>query len=301
MLAAAPATLWDLRPGVRPTAVSLGFSLYGMKGIPLASAIHTCATIGYDNIELCLMPGWSEPDQLSHDARRSVSQQLQAAQIALSALLEQLQLLDQEMPKQEGLERIRKAAALGHDLSPSTPLIDTVAGGFKTRDWESVKHQMAERLGEWAAEAAAAEALITIKAHAASVVDTPDKLLWLYHQVNLASLKLTYDFSHFQVAGLQLQPTLEAILPDCALIAAKDARGDAEHPKFLMPGDGTTDYSAYFHLLKKAGYSGPIVAEVSAQLQSAPSYDPVYAARHCYDCLSRAMASAGLARTRSVA
>lgn len=297
LLAAAPAALWNPLPKARRAEVSLGFSLYGMKSVPLSSAIHTCAAIGYDSIELCLMPGWSEPDQISREARRTLSRQLQAARVALAALMEEIYLLDRDMPRQVSLERIRKAAALGHDLSRSTPRIETVLGG-KSSDWEGTKHQMAERLGEWAAESAGAEALLCIKAHAGGAVDTPERLLWLYHQVNLPSLKLTYDYSHFQVAGLPLETTLQAIIPYCAFIHVKDAKGDAEHPKFLLAGDGTVDYAAYFRLLKETGYSGPIVAEVSAQLQRANSYDPVFAARHCYDCLSRALASALLPRTR---
>ena len=299
LLAAAPSALWASLPQTQRAAVSLGFSLYGMKGVALSSAIHTCAAIGYDSVELCLMPGWSEPDQLSPEARRSLSRQLQAAQLALAALMEQIYLLDRDMPRQAGFERIRKAAALGHDLSRSTPRIETVLGG-KFPDWESGKHQMAERLGEWAAEAAAAEALLCVKAHAGAAVDTPEKLLWLYHQVDLPLLKLTYDYSHFQVAGLPLETTLQAIVPYSAFIHVKDAQGDAGHPKFLLAGDGTVDYAAYFRLLKRAGYSGPVVAEVSAQLQNGPSYDPVYAARHCYDCLSRALESARLSRPRGL-
>jgi inosose dehydratase len=211
--------------------------------------------------------------------------------------MEQIEPLDRYMPRQVGLDRIRKAASLGHDVSPSTPRIETILGG-KPADWEPAKHQIAERLGEWASAAANADAVLCIKAHAGAAVDTPEKLLWLYHQVNLPSLRLTYDYSHFQVAGLQLESTLRAIIPYCAFIHVKDAKGDSLHPKFLLAGDGDVDYAAYFRLLKQAAYSGPIVAEVSAQLQTA-SYDPAAAARHCYDFLSRALASARLPRTRS--
>jgi len=234
------------------------------------------------------MPGWSEPDQLSQETRRRLSRQLQAAELEVSAFMEEIYLLDRDMPRQVGLDRVRKAAGLGHDISRSTPLIETVLGG-KSPDWEGNKHQMVERLGEWAAESAAADALLCVKAHVGGAVDTPEKLLWLYHQVNLPSLKLTYDYSHFQVAGFPLESTLQAILPYCAFIHVKDAKGDAAHPKFLLAGDGSVDYAEYFRILRKGGYSGPVVAEVSIQLQNAASYDPAYAARHCYGCLSSAL------------
>jgi inosose dehydratase len=295
LLAAAPVAFFDPFSKDRPAAVSLGFSLYGMKGVPLSSAIDTCAAIGYQTVELCLLPGWSEPDQLSKETRRGLSRQLQAAGLEAS-FMEEIYLLDRDMPRQVGLDRIRKATGLGHDLSRSTPLIETVLGG-KPADWEDNKHQMAERLGEWAADAAAADALLCAKAHVSGAVCTPERLLWLYHQVNLPSLKLVYDYSHFQVAGFPLASTLMAILPYCAFIHVKDARGDAAHPQFLLVGDGSVDYAAYFRLLKDGGYSGPVVAEVSVQLQNAASYDPVYAARHCYGCLSSALKLARQPRT----
>lgn len=297
LLAAAPSTLWAAS-GLRHT-VSLGFSLYGMKGIPISTGIHTCRTIGYDSVELCLMPGWTPPDQLSPEMRRTIASQLRNETIAVAALMEEIYLLDRDMPKATSLERLRKAAAFGHDLSSFPPRVETVLGG-KTADWEEGKHQMAERLGEWAITAASAEIILCIKAHAGAAVDTPEKLLWLYHQVNQPSLRLAYDYSHFQAAGLSLQDTLNPILSYCSFIHVKDVTGDARHPKFLLAGDGSVDYTAYFHLLKQASYSGPVVVEVSAQVQNMPSYNPTYAAQHCYNNLSKAMESAHLDRRRSL-
>jgi sugar phosphate isomerase/epimerase len=297
LLAAAPVAVWGAVSRPESAAVSLGFSLYGMKDIPLTEAIRSCAAIGYDGVELCLFPGWSEPDQLPPALRREIGSLLHSTNLALSALMENIYLLDRDMPRQIGLERIRKAAALGHDLSPSPPRIESVLGG-KPADWENGKHQMAERLGQWADQAHSGQAVLCIKAHVGGAVDTPDKLLWLYRQVNQPALKLTYDYSHFQVAGLALEPTLREIIPYCAFIHVKDAEGNSEHPRFLLPGEGTTDYAAYFRLLRETGYSGPVVAEVSAQLQHLPSYNPMQAARQSYNCLSPALESARLRRTK---
>jgi sugar phosphate isomerase/epimerase len=300
LLAAVPVAAWAAKVPQPAAAVSLGFSLYGMKNVPIIEAIRTCAAIGYDGVELCLLPGWTEPDQLSPARRRDIRSALQSTGLALSALMEQIYPLDPALQTNAGLEHIRKAAALGHELSSSRPRIETVLGG-KSTEWESVKHAMADRLALWAAEAAKCDALLCIKAHVGGAVDTADKLLWLYHQVNLPALKLVYDYSHFQLAGLPLAGTLNAIIPYCAFIHVKDAKGDAAHPQFLLAGDGTIDYAAYFGLLRSTSYVGPVVCEVSAQLQHVPGYDPLQAARQTYQRLSRALAEAHLPRQRMVA
>ena len=44
--------------GVEPASPSLGFSLYGMKSLPLDVALRTCAGIGYSHVELALNAGY---------------------------------------------------------------------------------------------------------------------------------------------------------------------------------------------------------------------------------------------------
>jgi sugar phosphate isomerase/epimerase len=300
LLAAVPVSAWAANLPQPAAVVSLGFSLYGMKNVPVVEAIRTCAAIGYDGVELCLFPGWTEPDQLSPAMRRDIRSTLQSNGMGLSAFMEEIYPLAPELQKNAGLEHIRKAAALGHDLSSSTPRIETVLGG-KPAEWESGKHQMADRLALWASETAKCDAVLCIKAHVGGAVDTADKLLWLYHQVNLPALKLVYDYSHFQLAGLPLEQTLRAVIPYCVFIHVKDAKGDSAHPQFLLPGDGSVDYTAYFRLLRATHYVGPVVCEVSAQLQHAPGYDPLKAARQSYQRLSQSLAEAHLPRQRKAA
>jgi inosose dehydratase len=289
--AALPATAASLG------GVSLGFSLYGMKNVPIDEALRICSRIGYDGVEMCLMPGWTPPEALADDTRRKIKSGLAENRLGLLALMEQLSLAEREMPRQRGIERLKRAAALGRALAPGRPLIETVAGG-KAKDWNDSKRQLAERLNAWAGVAKEYDFLLCVKAHAAAAVDTPERLLWLYHQVNVPNLKLTYDYSHFQAAGLPLAGTLEPLIHDTRFIHVKDAKGPADHPHFLLVGDGGVDYEAYFRLLKKASYRGPIVAEVSAQLQHLPGYDAEYAASHSYQPLARAAKTTGLRRVK---
>jgi inosose dehydratase len=82
-------------------------------------------------------------------------------------------------------------------------------------------------------------------------------------------------------------------------ISLKDSRGTPENHEFLLAGDGETDYTFYFGLLKELGYNGFVSIEVSSMIQRKPGYDPVAAARLCYDRLAPLFAKAGVTRRRA--
>ena len=66
------------------------------------------------------------------------------------------------------------------------------------------------------------------------------------------------------------------------LIVVKDSTGTSEKHAFLLPGDGKTDYLAYFRLLKELGYRGAVAVEVSGMLHRKPGYQPIATAQLCY-------------------
>ena len=81
-------------PAADDSPIGLGFSLYGMKSLPLAKALQTCREIGYDSVELPLMPGWpADPEKLGISARKELKGALEKSGLRLSALMENLALL----------------------------------------------------------------------------------------------------------------------------------------------------------------------------------------------------------------
>ena len=291
-LAALASSASAAAPGRR---VGLGFSLYGMKTLPVEQAIRVCAETGFHDVEFALNPGYlTEPKLLSPAQRKEIRTQLGSLGLRLTSLMDNLHLTADEPTHATNLERIKSAAQLAHDLAPDAPpLLETVMGG-RPADWDKVKAQMAKRLADWAKAAAAAKITLCIKPHVGGAAHLPEHALWLLDQVKHPSVKLAYDFSHYQLRGLDLGKSLAALLPHTAFIHVKDAIGDAAKFQFALPGEGTIDYADYFRRLKAANWQGSVCVEVSGQIFGKPGYDPIAAAKKCHAALSPAFKSAGL-------
>ncbi len=286
-------------PAKSGSLINLGFSLYGMKSMPLADALKACADIGYDSVELALMPGYpTEPKLLSAAERNRLRLQLDSLGLKLSALMDNLSLAVDDTAHQANLARIKAAAELGQTLSPkAVPVLETVLGG-KPENWDRLKERLAERLRDWAKEAAAQQQIIALKPHVGGALHTPADALWLLRQADSPWIKLVYDFSHYELRGFKRDETLRQIAPHAAFVHVKDSEGDAAKFKFLLPGEGKIDYVQYLRQLKETGYRGAVVVEVSGMISNLPGYDPVAAAQKSYTHLAAAFETAGINRRK---
>jgi inosose dehydratase len=274
------------KAAVRP----IGFSLYGMKAIPLLDAIDHCARIGYRQLELSLIPGFAaEPSRFSAASRRAVRERIRSQGLELSSLLININLLGDERAHAANLDVIIRAGELAHQLNDAQPpVVETIMGG-KAGEWESTKDQLAARLRAWADAAETSRITLCVKAHAGHAVNSPDRLLWIHCQVNHPRLALTYDYSHFQVEGFDLEQSLRAILPHTRFIHMKDVVPNEKPARFLLVGEGSIDYPRYLRWLEELKYRGPVIVEVSAQIHNRAGYDGVKAAEQGYAVLRRAM------------
>src|SRR4051812_11814643 len=132
-------------------AVPLAFSLYGMRTLSLDDALTTCARIGYDAVELALMPGYhAEPSRLTRDERRRLRERLGELRLGLPSLMDNLPFHGPEADQRRHLDRLQAACELGRDLSPDRPpVVETILGGAVDQ-WDMLRRQFADRLGEWA-------------------------------------------------------------------------------------------------------------------------------------------------------
>jgi sugar phosphate isomerase/epimerase len=233
---------------------------------------------------------------LSPGDRAELRRMLGDLGLALPAMLESLPLLGSPEKRAANLERLKRAAHLASDLAPSKPpVLDTVLGS-ETSAWESVKGRMVEELKDWMKVAEPAKFVVCFKPHAGHAVHTPERALWLIQEVGSPSLRVVYDYSHFEVEGLPLTSSLKQLLPVAPFISVKDSTGSPAKHEFLLPGEGKTDYVEYFKLLKELGYHGFVSVEVSSMIFRKPGYEPVPAAKGCYERLAPAFVKAGIRR-----
>ena len=272
-------------------AIRLMIGNYGMQSLAVDRALDLIREIGYDGAELCCMSGWpSEPKLLAPPDRRRIRE----SGFPIPTLIENFNLLAPAGVLAGIPDRIRAAAALAHDLAPDhPPMLQTVLGG-RAGEWDKVRDTMAPRLAEWARVAGDNGIRLAVKAHALNACDTPARLLWLLDKVNHPALTAIYDYGHFELAGLGIEESMDALLPRSAFITVKDSKVVNGKPQFLLPGDGDIDYARYFRKVKAMRWSGWVLVEITRQLQTLPDYDAERAARRSYSHLAPILKSAAL-------
>lgn len=279
--------------------IGLGFSLYGAKSLSLWAALQAIAEIGYDCVELPVMPDWpADSARFSPAARTMLSRELIERGLRLTALMENLPALGDDAQHQAHLERLKRAVDLAREMAPTNeqrPLIETILGG-RAGEFEQVKARLIERLKDYVSIAANAEIVLAVKAHVGNATQRPEQLLELLDAVANPWLQAAYDYSHFELQGLEMQSTTAKLLPRTAFIHVKDTEQAQGKRGFLLPGEGSTDYAALFRLVGQSSYRGDVIVEVSSQVFNRKGYDPLAAMRKCYNHLAPAFMQAGLTR-----
>jgi inosose dehydratase len=261
-----------------------------MKSLPLKEALQHCAEIGYAHVEFALNEGYpTTPAVFTPEAQLAATASLKQHRLRLPCLMLNLSLMADEKAHARALSLIADAGRIANALIPEQPaILETVLGG-KPANWEQQKSEMADKLQAWADAATKAKTVIALKAHVASAVNCPERLLWLLEAVPSPSIQVTYDYSHFEIQGISMEESMTMLLPRTRFIHVKDSAGDAARFQFLLPGEGRTDYRRYFSELRKNNYTGPVCVEVSGQIFNKPGYDPILAAKKSFETLSSAM------------
>ena len=280
--------------------MKLGYSTWGMPTVPIDTAIHHIAQLGYDGIELTIIPRFTtELSTLDAAERKRIADMLKQHNLALPAIAAHSSLLETDAAAHErNMWRLKGGVDLAVELAQGDelPAVNTTPGG-KPEQWETLKNFLAERVGELVDYAAERGVTIAMEPHIGAIIDTPAKVLELLESVNSPYLKVNFDISHFDIVGMSTEETVSALAAVSAHTHVKDQRGIAPDFKFLIPGEGTFDYVGYLKAMQAHGYDGFITAEVSFMVQARENYDPLAAATLSYETLSRAFTEAGIERT----
>ena len=281
--------------------MKLGYSTWGMPTVPVDIALAHLAELGFDGVELTVIPGYStELSSLTKSERRRILKLLQRYGLGLPAIAGHTSLMETDPAiHAANLERLHQTIDLAVDWAgaDSPPAIDTTAGS-QPDEWESRKGELVERTQELAAYAQAKGVTIAMEPHVGSIIDTPQKMVELIELVGLPNVKVNFDISHFNVMGYSIEESVSTLAPHAVHTHVKDEIGLAPNHQFLIPGEGVFDYVTYLKAMERHGYTGYISAEVSVMVQRRPNYDPLQAATQTYATLAAAFETAGIDRSR---
>ncbi len=279
--------------------ILLSHSTWGMPTVSIDTAVAHCAALGFDGLEMTVVPRWpTNAADLDTAERKRIRKLYDDHNLILSGLSGATPLLTADPESAtEHLARVKTYLDLAAEMQhPGEKLtVSSVSGGTEA-DWETRKHELVERYGILAAYAEQVGALISMEPHIGAALHLPEQSVWLVEQINSPALRIHLDISHFNIRGLDMDKVIELVVPYSAHMHVKDERGLAPNHEFLIPGEGEMDYVRYLRALDKAGYHGHVATEISIAVQRRPDYDPLAAATQSYRVLSQAFTEAGLDR-----
>lgn len=277
----------------------LSYSTWGMPTVPIDVAVAHCADLGFDGLELTVIPGWST-DAATLDAaeRRRIRQLYDDHGLDLCGISGNTPLLARDPEEHaRNMGRFRGYLELAAELQRSGEevTVSTTSSGSPD-EWESAKHELAERFGVLASDAERLGVMVGMEPHVGATLHRPEQAIWLLDQIDSPALTVHFDISHFNVQGIPMEEAIAQLAPRSRHTHVKDERGIAPDHEFLIPGEGEMDYPRYLRGMQAAGYDGHIVVEISLMVQRRPGYDPLEAARRSYEVLARTFDDARIAR-----
>jgi sugar phosphate isomerase/epimerase len=279
--------------------MKLGYCTWGMPTVPVDTFVPFLARLGYDGIELTVIPGYTtQLSVLDAAERRRIAQLLKEHHLELPAIAGHSPMIERDPDTAERhWASLTAAVDLAVDWAQdgAPPAVDTTVGGTPEQ-WDELKSLMIDRVGALVRYGEQRGVVIAIEPHVGSMLDTPARVLELLHTIDSPYLKLNFDISHFNVMGIPIAESVGALAAHTVHTHVKDERGVVPNFEFLIPGEGEFDYVAYLHAMREHGYTGFITAEISIMVQRRPGYDPLAAAEQTYRTLARAFEQAEVAR-----
>ncbi len=279
--------------------MKLCYSTWGMPMLPMDVITRRLAALGYDGVEIAVLPNWTtEIDELDATERRRIARLLRAAGLALPAISSYLSTIEPDAETfAHNLAYIQAAIDLAVDWAQDgkPPVVITGIGG-KRGDLPEQQDRLIERLRGLGEYADTRGVIVALEAHIDAAVETPDQIVSLLQQVASPAIRANFDISHFNVLGIPVEESVAKMVPYAAHTHVKDERGLHPDYAYLIPGEGKFDYVRYLKAMQTHGYTGFISVEISMQVQRRADYDPLAAAAESYHVLAAAFDKAGVRR-----
>ncbi len=280
----------------------LSFSTWGMQKTPIDVAVAHCAALGFDGLELTVIPRWPTDAAMMDTAERKRIRRLyDDHHIDLCGLSGNTPLLNGDATERaRNIKTFKTYLDLAAELQkPGERLSVSTTSAGEPGSWETVKDELVLLFGNAATYAEAAGVIVGVEPHVSNALHTPEQAIWLVQQINSPALGVHFDISHFNVQGMEMEKAVAQLVPYTVHTHVKDERGIAPHHEFLIPGEGEMDYVGYLKAMDRAGWTEHITVEISLMVQARPDFDALAAATQSYRVLAQAFADAGIARGRA--
>ncbi|MCX6046001.1 MAG: sugar phosphate isomerase/epimerase [Chloroflexi bacterium] len=277
--------------------MKFGYSTWGMPNVPIDKAMRHLAELGYQGVEITVIPGWiTELSTLDRAERKRIVRMAKQYKLAIPAIAAHTSLVETDPEKHAcNMTRLKSSIDLAVDwaLDGELPIIDTTPGG-RPEDWPAILPMLVERTQLLCDYAQTRGVTIGMEPHVGSVLNTPERTVEFLKMVNRSNLGLNFDISHFNVMGYSIEDSVALMAPYSVHTHIKDESGVYPNHQFLIPGEGVFDYVKYLKEMQKAGYTGFISPEISIMVQRRANYDPLAAATQTYNVVAKAFDDAGL-------
>lgn len=277
----------------------LGFSTWAMPALPIDPVVAHLAQVGFDAIEICVLPHFSTAlDKLDAAERKRIAQLLRDHHLKLSAVNAYVDLMEPDPAKfADNAAYVQRAADLAAEWIQDGRQ-PVVVSGFGGRPGELVTRQgqLVERINQLGDYAQSCGVVVALEHHVGNAVETPDQVVSIMQQVTSPGARINFDISHFNVVGIPIEESVDKIFPYAVHTHIKDESGRAPNHQYLIPGEGVFDYVRYLKAMAAHGYTGAISTEISVMVQRRPTYDALATATRSYEIVSQAFVDAGIER-----
>ncbi len=277
----------------------LGYSLWAMPDVPIDVSVPHLAGLGYDAVEIVVLPRFSTAlAKMNAAERRRIPGLIKSHGLTLSAVNYYTAMLEPDPAIWAGhLAAIKETIDLAVEWTQGDkpPVVISGVGG-QPGELPARMAEVIDRAGAIAEHAASRGVVVALEPHIGAAIETPDLMAEVLDQINSPAIRVNFDISHFNVMGIPIEESVAKMLPYTAHTHVKDERGRTPNYEYLIPGEGEFDYVAYLEAMQQGGYTGVVSVEISFQVQRRASYDPLETAATAYDVIAPAFVKAGIQR-----